>query len=490
MRLAPSKLPPPRRRSLAVLAVLALIVACAALGACGLGGKKSPPPPSIAPDAALPAPSPIDVPAAPGSLAPRLARIPEGGTLVSWLEPVSDGVALRWSSVPPGVPPPLPAATVVSSPHLLPNASDVPGVAALGNGRYVAHWRETREPAGAGYDARVALSFDSGKTWEAAVTPHRDKTDTEHGFLAIYDASLPSDTGRERTRPAGGSGSTAVPTDLTGMQGGSGPDASRDVTEIDAGIAWLDGREAAATPEAFSAQLITTTLESGGDVGLGLEQVLDDRTCDCCPVAAARSGDVTLLAYRDRTADDMRDIAVVRRARSGEWSQPIRVHEDAWHVVGCPVNGPALDADGSRAAVAWFTASADDPRVLLSFSDDAGLTWSEPSRVDSVAEGHAVGHPGIVLLPDRSVLVTYVARRESGLVVLARRAAASIAPGPALEVARDVVGIPELARSNGDVLIAWTERAPAAPGAGATEGRSVRAARWATASLVGATTPR
>jgi hypothetical protein len=42
--------------------------------------------------------------------------------------------------------------------------------------------------------------------------------------------------------------------------------------------------------------------------------LLDDMTCTCCQTSAAVTGDGTvLLAYRDRTVDEVRDISVVGR---------------------------------------------------------------------------------------------------------------------------------------------------------------------------------
>lgn len=481
-------------RTASTLLALAALLA----SACGTGETPAPPPASPLPATqALPPPDIAEVPAGPGSLAPRVTRIPDGGALLSWLEPEATGTALRWSALADSAwsaP-----QTIVSSPNLLLNAADVPGIGALGNGRLVAHWRETREPAGAGYDAKVALSFDSGRTWEKAVTPHRDHADAEHGFVAVFEASPPFENGgRERTnsRPQGASGSSTEAFDLTGSSS-NGASANgnalkdRDVTEIDAGIAWIDGREAATSPQAFSSQLIVTTLESGGDVGLGLEQVLDPRTCECCPLASARAGDVTLLAYRDRSEDDHRDIAVMRRAPDGNWSGPVRVHDDAWQVMGCPVNGPAIDADGSRVAIAWFTASLQDPRVLLSFSDDAGSTWSDPVRVDSPAAGQAAGHAGIALLEDGSVLVTHVVRQDGRLVVIANRVVQGSPPGPGSTIARDVVGIPQLARAGDRVHLAWAERVPppegTPPDAPAPDARRLRSASWSAKALIGKT---
>lgn len=398
--------------------------------------------------APAPAPALIDVPAAQGSLAPRLSRRPgpAGGLVLSWLEPTADGMSLDWCEMPSDATAWSASHEVVSSPRLLPNAADTPGVVALPGGRLLAHWRETREPAGAGYDARAALSLDGGRTWEPPVTPHRDASDVEHGFVVAFDAS------------AAGAGTA---------------DVARD-----AGIAWLDGRDAAAHPESFSTQLLATTLGA-----LGAETVLDPRTCDCCPMAVALAGDVTILAYRDRTDDDVRDVSVVRRLASGEWTPPARVHEDGWRIVGCPVNGPALDAEGARAALAWFSAAQDAPRLLLAFSDDAGATWSAPVRVDDAGAGAGMtgGQAGVALMADGSALATWIVRSDAGATLVARRVPRSGAPGPLREIARGVIGIPQVARDGASdrVMLAWAQSTGAPAGAAATQTRRIVSATWA-----------
>jgi hypothetical protein len=464
----------PRRVVSRAIPWLLLVVVPACTTTRRTGDAKHATPAASAPAAspALGAPVPSDPPASVGSLAPRLSRSPEGGVILSWLEPTSDGTALRWSQLGGlGWTDP---ATVVESERLLPNSADVPGVIPLGGGRLVAHWRETREPAGDGYDARAALSFDGGRTWDKPVTPHRDKTDAEHGFVAAFDTSQAAAAAEHR-----------IPSlDIAGG-GATGADAGGNPRDLEAGLAWIDGRDAAEHPGDFSSQLLATTLGSGGAVGLGLERVVDPRCCDCCPSSTVRATDFVLVAYRDRTDDDVRDPCVVRRSADGEWSQPIPIHADGWRITACPVNGPALDADGKRVAAAWFTAAQDEPRVLLSFSDDAGLTWSEPLRVSEPADGTAGGHAGVALLPDGSALVSFVLSRDAALRVVARRMPRDGNGGPLVEAGTGVVGIPQLARYNGSVMLAWCERTAVAPDAAPTAGRRIRAATWSVESILG-----
>jgi len=95
------------------------------------------------------------------------------------------------------------------------------------------------------------------------------------------------------------------------------------------------------------------------------ETLLDPRVCDCCPTATVLCPDGSVLvAYRDRSEEEVRDIAVTRY-KGGAWSTPRVVHRDEWKIAGCPVNGPALAVSDSLVALAWFTmAGGVDPRYM------------------------------------------------------------------------------------------------------------------------------
>src|SRR3546814_14692010 len=51
------------------------------------------------------------------------------------------------------------------------------------------------------------------------------------------------------------------------------------------------------------------------------ETTLDTMTCDCCQSEIAMTSQGPVLAYRDRTAGEVRDIVVVRKQAEG-WSAP------------------------------------------------------------------------------------------------------------------------------------------------------------------------
>ena len=178
----------------------------------------------------------------------------------------------------------------------------------------------------------------------------------------------------------------------------------------------------------------------------------------CCGIAAALTTDGAVFAYRDRSEEEIRDISIVR-FHNGRWSEPRAVYKDGWEIDGCPVNGPAIAADGRRVAVAWFTAANDDPRAQVAFSNDGGKTFGPPIRI---ADNGVLGRLGIVLLPDRSALVTWLQATAKGEQIRLRRVPLAGPPDQPFTLiqlrARRTSGFPHIARAGDEVYFAWTER--------------------------------
>jgi hypothetical protein len=127
----------------------------------------------------------LDVPAAPGSGEPNLALAPDGRALLSWLEPAGEaGQRLRFAARSPGGAWSA-AETIAQGRDWFVNWADFPSVAALPDGTLFAHWLARSGPGTFAYDVRVAASRDAGKSWRPAVIPHRDGTQTEHGFVSM-----------------------------------------------------------------------------------------------------------------------------------------------------------------------------------------------------------------------------------------------------------------------------------------------------------------
>ena len=93
---------------------------------------------------------------------------------------------------------------------------------------------------------------------------------------------------------------------------------------------WLDGRETQETHETQKSQashdhggsmtLRTAEVDSAGNISQSA--LLDQRVCDCCQTAAVSTSGATVIAYRNRTEDEIRDIAIMRRDAQG-WSEPV-----------------------------------------------------------------------------------------------------------------------------------------------------------------------
>ena len=95
------------------------------------------------------------------------------------------------------------------------------------------------------------------------------------------------------------------------------------------GLAWLDGRQMnEGAHQGMSAGNMSLRGALFAPDGTQASEVaIDDRVCECCPSAAAVTADGPIVAYRDRTADEVRDIYVSRLARRGNelifaWTEP------------------------------------------------------------------------------------------------------------------------------------------------------------------------
>ncbi len=374
------------------------------LGVASMAAGGSEIPLSLVPTAAP------QVAAANGSREPRLHSGADGRLYLSWLEPGYDGeFAFRFAVMgPSGWSSPR---TVARGKDWFVNWSDYPSLIAHADGTLVAHWLVANGGASYEYDVNIAFSRDGGDTWSRPVAPHRDGTQTQHGFVTLLAWA-----------------------------------------QTQTFAVWLDGRETHTNGNMTLRYALLDREGAPSQSGL-----LDARTCTCCQTAAALAGDELLVAYRDRGADEVRDIAIVRFA-DARWSAPAKVHDDRWVIAGCPINGPALAADGARVAVAWFTLAQGTARVNLAFSGDGARTFSAPLRVD---DGDPLGRVDVALMVDGSALVSWLEQTGDGEEVRLRRASPDGSVSPGLSVARATsgrtTGFPSLALHGGKAWLAWTQ---------------------------------
>ena len=84
---------------------------------------------------------------------------------------------------------------------------------------------------------------------------------------------------------------------------------------------------------------------------------------------------------------------------------PANVHNDGWKLPACPVNGPAVAADGKNVAVALFTAPKNEGHAYIAFSADAGHTFGAPVQLDDVT---STGRVAVALLKDGSAVASWI----------------------------------------------------------------------------------
>lgn len=366
---------------------------------------------------------PVDAPPGSGSLAPRLATLEDGGAVLTWLEPENDGHAFRYAVFDgQGFGD---ARTIASGKDWFANWADTPGLFVLPNGDWLAHWLVKSGPATYAYDVVMARSDDRGTNWSAPKVPHRDGTQTEHGFVSYF--------------------------------------AWDDET---AGLVWLDGRETASESGAdedhsghhgHAGDMTLRTARVGPGTGVSDKQMLDDRVCDCCQTASVMTDEGPLVIYRGRSDDEIRDIWKVRH--DGElWSAPELLHADGWQIGGCPVNGPDLIASGRDVVAAWFTMPDNEPRVRIVVSRDAGRTFSEPLEL---GVDRALGRVALEWMYDGFVLA-WLDEAEAGSALMLTGFDLAGEQRFSRELvtmdAGRISGFPVLSRIADDrLLLAWTE---------------------------------
>jgi hypothetical protein len=146
------------------------------------------------------------------------------------------------------------------------------------------------------------------------------------------------------------------------------------------------------------------------------------------------------------------------RFDNGSWSKPEPLSSEGWEIDGCPVNGPAVSADGQNVAAAWFSAAKDQARVDVALSSDGGKTFGKHIRVD---DGKGNGHVDVRTLPSGGALVTWTEHTEKGAEVRIRQIDRDGTTHPSIPVsgASGVrsVAVARLERSGNQAVIAWTD---------------------------------
>jgi hypothetical protein len=283
---------------------------------------------------------------------PNVAAVPGAGFVVTWIQKTGTSHEL-WFAELDLAGTEMRRGRIARGRDWLVNWADFPSLAVLDNGDWVTFWLEQSAKLPYAYDIKLTRSTDRGRRWSRPVSPHTDRTATQHGFVSLL------------------------------------PDGADRVLVI-----WLDGRRVAELPasadsahehdeEAAPMTLRTAVLNRAGR--LSGDSLLDDSTCSCCQTDAARWMGRVLVAYRDRTADEVRDIAVTARGIDGQWSKPRILHADNWRIEGCPVNGPALAVNGPKLLAVWPTLQEDKMIVRYQLRE-----WDQPATTHMLETGERV----------------------------------------------------------------------------------------------------
>lgn len=387
-----------RRRSAG--AALFLVI----LAMSGCGRPAAPPPVQRPKPAAKHIVRPLPFPFGSDTVAPAITSDADDAVLVSWIDRRAHALNVaRWRDGRWFQP------RTIARGDLAFNKANAPALLASRAGT-VAEWTEVN---GSGTAVRISRSNDGAASWTEPVTPH-PSVEAEFGFVSFA--------------------------------------AEADGTF---GAVWLDGRELAGKAEGSGdTQLRYAKIDGEGNITN--EELLDPRVCDCCQTTMANTSNGPVVLYRDRSADEIRDIAVVRRA--GErWTKPKPLHREGWRITGCPVNGPSADAAGRNVVAAWYSASNGQPRVQVAFSRDEGATFENPIRVDGAP---AAGHVDVAMLADGSAVVIWIEGAGDAAAIRAMRVRRDGTRGASVEVARvasaSAAGFPRIAISKDNVVVAWS----------------------------------
>lgn len=276
-----------------------------------------------------------------GAAQPDLSVAADGRLLLSWmsvrkgrdnaLQFAAFGTDGRWQSTPK---------TIAVGEALLSNWADTPHIAATADGALWVQWLQKTGTAPGEYDLALSRSGNRGFNWSAPVVVNRDQGG-EHGFASLWPA-----------------------------------------LQATLGVAWLNPATTGegGAHDGHGGMSLRTASFDGSLQRIG-ESPLDETVCECCQTDVAMAARGPVLVYRDRSDDEIRDIAAVRYDGKA-WSEPVRVHADNWKMPACPVNGPAAAAKDDDVIVAWYTAANDEPRLQLALSRDSGATFAAPVRVD------------------------------------------------------------------------------------------------------------
>jgi hypothetical protein len=331
----------------------------------------------------------------------------DGSPLLSWVETQKDGshtlrYAIRhgaqWSE----------PRTIAPNRHFFRQPAESPSVISFADGSLLAQWVEIPATSSEAEYIYVAASKD-GVKWTAPVIAHKDRSPVQHALVSMAASG-----------------------------------------DWEASLIWLEALKGEDAPSV----LMRTVVSSDGKVVK--EESLDSDVCTCCPTSIVKTSKGLLVAYRDHTPQDIRDIATIR-FENGRWLSSKILNPDKWEINACPVNGASAAAKDNRVAIAWYTEAQDSPRTQLVFSGDGGATFSKPIRVST---GNSFGHVSAALDDQGGAFVSWLeeGKGAEGVLLLVRQITVAGVAGAVTQVvqgSRSSIGYPRLLHAGSETWIAW-----------------------------------
>ncbi len=368
----------------------------------------------------------LNNPADTGSQFPNLYKDTDGNIFMSWIMLIDEEIAAMQYSVYSnnqwGA-----ARSVRVATDFFINWADFPSVVGINGSPVAAHWLKKIE--GGPYAYNVEIGFPDPETgrWLNIITPHLDDTPTEHGFVSLEPLA------------------------------------------IDRVLAiWLDGRNTDGRGhheyEDISKAMTLRSAEISRSGEITRKNEIDAAVCDCCQTDLAPIDGGYLAVYRGRTEDEIRDILISHYdAETGEWSEPAFVHRDGWQIMACPVNGPRISVYGENVAVAWYTESEEQRKVLLARSSDSGRTFDTPIVI-ATDEIQTLGRTDLILAEDGSVYVSWLQQHGQFGNVMITHVKPDGSIGNSINVgltsSSRSSGFPRIELAGDHIIAAWTQTEP------------------------------
>lgn len=295
------------------------------------------------------------------------------------------------------------------------NWADFPSILADEEGSVAVHWLDKIPGGTYAYNVNMSVAGGDGQ-WSSPITPHMDHTATEHGFVSMIQWD-------EQTIL----------------------------------VVWLDGRQSEGDSSEDYYNLKNAMTLRGALVTRAGEItdrfLIDEAVCDCCPTSLIKTPEGAMVAYRNRTGGEIRDI-YVSRFNGVRWGKPEPVYRDQWKIGACPVNGPELAAEDSLVVLSWFTGADEQPSVQAALSGDGGASFGSPVTLDS---NNPAGRVGAAIL-DGTPYVSWIGNAKGQKYVKVKRLGATDTPVILAGVIDDArrSGVPQLVQTEEALVLGWT----------------------------------